>query len=226
MRESPLTHTLDQVELRSFDEAQRILRLAGIPERDWFGPVTRRGDQKINDVVEFEAARQRAAFAIRGTVTGWMPAREFVFPYRGMARRISLLVPKGERKPLPPTPFGWVYWKDIDGQAVLLMPVWLYAIHWLRHNRWELHRRALIPLGFWSLKEEGGYYHEGQWNWRWWRGADRMYDDCVRHWESRTSVPPISYYDYATAVMPAWWFKLGWWFARATAHVKMPRWTT
>lgn len=134
------------------------------------------------------------------------------YAYRGLARRV--LLHAGELADLPPAPFGWRYVREEGRNAVLLLPLWLYPLWASRCWKWWVFG-PLSSIGFWSLKEEGGYWLEGSWCWRWWRGEERVLDSIQRHgglsaemrtqWERRN-----------------WWLRLGWWIERATAHVNMP----
>lgn len=152
----------------------------------------------------------------------WIPLEESPqrYAYRGLAQRDlrATVFTHLKRIPaLPPAPFGWRYIKEESRGTVLLMPVWLAWVHIALHSwQWWLFE-PLTRIGFWSMKEEAGYWLEGRWCWRWWRGEERVLDQiqtygytgfsrAMRHqWERRN-----------------WWMRLGWWIEEHTSHVNMP----
>lgn len=60
-------------------------------------------------------------------------------------------------------PFGWTRMKEPDRDVITVMPWWLAAFVLVRRYwpNW-LFGRVLMPLGLWTLKEEGGFYVEGR----------------------------------------------------------------
>ncbi len=117
----------------------------------------------------------------------------------------------------PHIPFGWTKRKAPDRNAWLVMPLWLVPA-WLLVARWPGWLLGpLALLGFWDLPSDGCYYHEGRWNWRWWRGMDRQLQS-MRH------IDPA-----LTTVMHNrnWFQRFGWWIERRFLTQwadRMPMW--
>lgn len=134
--------------------------------------------------------------------------------YCGLALRRFL---RFSPPPQASAPFGWCYVRELDRNAVLLMPRWLAWVHAVRGNwQWWVFG-PLSMWGFWDMKENGGYWLEGRWTWCWWHSRDRWLESL----RARTDVTPREL--MTSPDFPhSWWFRLGWWIEDHTRHVRMP----
>lgn len=98
--------------------------------------------------------------------------------YRGLARRVWIKANRDVPKPI--VPWGWRAFRSEVTPSVMIMPAWLYwPIYFWRYRHWY----TLAPLqtmGFYCVREDGGYWVDGWFTWRTWQTFDhiRMLPRC------------------------------------------------
>lgn len=128
--------------------------------------------------------------AIRVDLGGWSHLPACLRPLAPLRDRYEL---DRERSGLPSLPYGWCWRHEPGRDSAALVPWWLAAIGWLwTQARWDALRIA-VRVGFLRLKEEGGYFADCTWTWRWGSAIAFRFSRARRY----------------VKMSPGWWERLG-----------------